>query len=220
MSLEQFANEYSTTLQGSITAGATSLVVSSATGAPGVPFRLKIDDEILLVTAVAGTTYTVTRGQEGTPAASHADGAAVEHILTAGGLATFAKGLLGFASVTADQTGITTTVDLTGLSVTVTVPAGRRIRVTGVAQFLSTVAGDIVLLAINEPGVSERQHANRRLGTASVLESVVASVVLSPSAGSHTYTLTGRRFSGTGTLTMGAAAHRPAQIVVEDIGAA
>jgi hypothetical protein len=83
MSAENFANGYTTVLQGAITAGATSLVVASASGAPSVPFKLSIDAEIVKVTAVAGTTYTVTRAQEGTTAAAHADGATVENLITA-----------------------------------------------------------------------------------------------------------------------------------------
>lgn len=81
---EQFANNASTTLNGSITSSATSLVVTSAADMPPVPqFRLRIDDEFILVTALAGTTFTVTRGVEGSVAASHANGAAVDHVVTA-----------------------------------------------------------------------------------------------------------------------------------------
>jgi fructose-1,6-bisphosphatase/inositol monophosphatase family enzyme len=83
---ERFANEISTTLVGSITNVATSLVVASSSGFPAVNFRIRIDDEILLVTTVAGTTWTVTRAQEGTTGAAHSNAASVAHILTAGGL--------------------------------------------------------------------------------------------------------------------------------------
>jgi hypothetical protein len=80
---ENFANEYATTLNGAINNSVTSLVVTTATSAPAADFRIKIDDELMLVTAKAGTTYTVTRGVEGTTAASHADLAPVTHVLTA-----------------------------------------------------------------------------------------------------------------------------------------
>jgi hypothetical protein len=69
---------------------ATSMNVTSATGFPSGPsFRIRIGDEILLVTAGgSGTTvWTVSRGQEGTTAVSHPAGAYVYHILTAGALA-------------------------------------------------------------------------------------------------------------------------------------
>lgn len=63
-----------TTLNGSIDSSATTLMVTSLTGFPNSPeFRVKIDSEILLVTAIdtATLTFTVTRAQDGTTAASH-----------------------------------------------------------------------------------------------------------------------------------------------------
>jgi len=62
--------------------------VKSAVGFPtGGNFRIIIDSEIMLVTNVQGKTFTVSRAQEGTSAASHDADAAVFHILTAGSLA-------------------------------------------------------------------------------------------------------------------------------------
>ena len=62
--------------------------MASAVGFPtGGNFRIIIDSEIMLVTAVQGKTFTVTRAQEGTSAASHNAAAAVFHVLTAGSLA-------------------------------------------------------------------------------------------------------------------------------------
>ena len=84
---EQFANEYETTLNGGIDASTTSITVASATGAPAANFRIRVDNEYMLVTAVAGTTFTVVRGIEGSAAASHSNAATVTHVLTAGGLA-------------------------------------------------------------------------------------------------------------------------------------
>ena len=37
----------------------------------------------MIVTGVSGTTFTVQRGQEGTTAATHNDGAAITHVCTA-----------------------------------------------------------------------------------------------------------------------------------------
>ena len=86
--VEQFANNAATTLSAAITmTTATSCTVTSAAGFPASgSFRIKIDGEILVVTAVAGTTFTVTRGAEGTVAATHANSADVIHLLTQGGL--------------------------------------------------------------------------------------------------------------------------------------
>src|SRR5579871_6318228 len=85
MATEQFANFAQTTLNGSITAGATSLVVNSVTNFPTVPqFRIAIDQEIFLVTGLSGTTFTVIPGYENTTQANHSNGAAVAQVLTAG----------------------------------------------------------------------------------------------------------------------------------------
>lgn len=73
-----------TTLSGSITSGATTLSVSATTGFPAAPFVLALDagaatQELVLVTNVAGTTLTVTRGYDSTVASAHDTGAVVRH---------------------------------------------------------------------------------------------------------------------------------------------
>lgn len=84
---EKIANLARTTLVGKISAGATSLTVVSALNFPASGnFRLIVDSEILLVTAVSGTTFTITRASEETVASEHAAGAVVTHVLTAGSL--------------------------------------------------------------------------------------------------------------------------------------
>jgi hypothetical protein len=74
------------TLTSSILAGAGTLHVSSSAGFPTTNFRVKIDNEIFLVTFVVGTTWTVTGGQEGTTLAPHSNNAPVYGVLTAGAL--------------------------------------------------------------------------------------------------------------------------------------
>lgn len=84
---ETYANNASSTLNGSIDGSQGSLVVNSATRFPPSPqFRVYIDTELLLVTGVSSNTFTVTRGVEGTTAAAHADGATVTQVLSSGGL--------------------------------------------------------------------------------------------------------------------------------------
>jgi hypothetical protein len=88
---ELFSNTASTTLASAIsTTGATSISVAAGTGFPTASstlgqFRIKIDNEIMLVTSggASGTTWTVVRGVEGTTAATHSSGAAVDHVVTA-----------------------------------------------------------------------------------------------------------------------------------------
>lgn len=66
-----------------------SIVVNDASGLPlTFPYRLAIayetsDVEIVLCTAAAGNTLTVTRGQEDTPARPHSIGQIVVHVWTA-----------------------------------------------------------------------------------------------------------------------------------------
>lgn len=85
MATEKFANSAMSSLVSGISDLDLSLTVVSAASFPATPqFRLLIEAEILLVTGVAGATFTVSRGQEGTVAAPHALGASVRGILTAG----------------------------------------------------------------------------------------------------------------------------------------
>lgn len=87
--MEHFVNNAQTALASDITSSATTLTVASATNFPGSGnFRLSIDSELLLCTAVSGTTFTVTRGVESTTAIAHTTGALVSCVLTAGALAT------------------------------------------------------------------------------------------------------------------------------------
>jgi len=96
MSLESYANAPLisspstawTTLNGAIDASVTTVTVASASAFPSSgQYRIAIGDELLLVTAGAGTTsWTVTRGVESTTAASHANGASVYGVLTAASL--------------------------------------------------------------------------------------------------------------------------------------
>lgn len=83
MAVERYANNATTALDGSITAASTTLTVNSAADFPTAgQFRILIDSEILVVTAVAGNIFTVSRGAEGTVAAAHNSNATVEHVLT------------------------------------------------------------------------------------------------------------------------------------------
>lgn len=91
-SQEQFATLAQTTIGSSYTAGATSLVLSSATGFPTTGnWRLTVLDptngtEVFKVTAVSGTTLTVVGAQEGTSAANHSSGTPCAATITAAAL--------------------------------------------------------------------------------------------------------------------------------------
>lgn len=117
--------------------------------------------------------------------------------------------VLGYETVIGNQTGITTEVPVTGLSVTVDVPAGRSIKITASAVATSTVITDKALFTIKE-GATQLQGFN-----------VVANglnangmVILTPSAGTHTYYI-GVARSGTGTVSVLSQSTYPAFILVE-----
>lgn len=77
-------NAPTTTLAGTINNAVTSLSVASASGFPTVPFIAVLEantsnEEIVLVTNVVGTTWTIARAQDGTSAVSHLAGTNVNH---------------------------------------------------------------------------------------------------------------------------------------------
>lgn len=87
--MENLSNDKKTELQTGVLAGATSITVKNSTGWPAVKFRIRVDDELMLVTNKgAGTqlTWTVERGIEGTTPADHLADAVVTQVLTVGGL--------------------------------------------------------------------------------------------------------------------------------------
>lgn len=124
--------------------------------------------------------------------------------------------IIAYAQVAADQGPFSALTDLTGLSVTVTVPAGRRLRITGSVLTYATVVDDVIRLSINGNG-TELQRRNVTARPASWGLGHEVSVVVSPTAGSHTYKLQMARDAGTGDVFMQASANWPAWIMVEDI---
>lgn len=91
MATELFANNPSTTLASGALSGDATITVASSTGFPAAvtgtsQFRILVESEIMIVTNVSGTTWTVTRGAESTTAAAHSSGVAVTHVVTAAAL--------------------------------------------------------------------------------------------------------------------------------------
>ena len=77
MANNPFATAYST-LNGAITATATTITLTSTSTFPTTGGRIKIDSEEMIYAAVSGSTLTgLTRGVNGTTAATHNTGAAV-----------------------------------------------------------------------------------------------------------------------------------------------
>jgi hypothetical protein len=99
---EQLKNNAFTTLNGAINSSVTSITVTDGSVFPSTGnFRITIGAEILLCTARSTNTLTVTRGYEGTTAASGSNGASVALFLTTGGLSRYVQDnlpLFGFTS--------------------------------------------------------------------------------------------------------------------------
>ena len=78
-----------TTLTGAVNSSGTSITVASTSGFPAsYPYTLALSydtagEELVNVTAAAGTTLTIVRGQDGTTGVSHDAGAAVKHVASA-----------------------------------------------------------------------------------------------------------------------------------------
>jgi hypothetical protein len=113
--------------------------------------------------------------------------------------------LLGYATTSTTQGGITSTeVDLTGLSITVSIPTGgRSIRITAQTWLSSTSSGDTSRVFIKEGSTYLGFHtlAHPNVFGYNAYWSVI---VDAPSAGSHTYKLTAYRQSGSGTIACNA----------------
>lgn len=76
------------TNQGTLNNTDVTITVSSTAGYPSVPFTIALEratpnEEVCLVTNKTGTTFTVTRGFDGTTAVGHAIGAIIEHATAA-----------------------------------------------------------------------------------------------------------------------------------------
>jgi hypothetical protein len=200
-----------------LTAGQTINVTNSLYGLAAQPFRIQsvdttypADDKPQFAVQFADPIVTVTTQMVGLQSQMAAGTAAST-------TPTSTLGTLGYSQVTATQGPFTVLTDLTGLTVTVTVGSGRRIRIIGFAPMQSTVAGDSVDLFIRESGTT-LQTATFALNVIGGNFAASVSMVLTPAAGSHTYNLSAQRIAGTGNITMSAAATAPAHIVVEDIG--
>jgi hypothetical protein len=126
----------------------------------------------------------------------------------------------GYAQVTANQTGIGAgPTDLTTLTATVTVVSGRRIKISaggGQVSYSDTATAHSV----------DVLEGATTLGRVFISPSLAAggfallsgSIILTPTAGAHTYKFTATRYLGTGTMALGAAPTQPAFILVEDVG--
>lgn len=204
--------------------------VTTAKIADGDVTTAKLDDAAVtaakLAAAVAGAGLT---GGAGTALAVSVDDATIAidtdtlEVKDAGIGSTqlaagLGRGVLDYAEVTSNQGSITSsTVDLTSLTLTVTVRSGARIRITGCITVTTDVNGDTADFKVRESS-TQLKRTSSTLPTAALGETLTVTAIETPSAGSHTYKLSLARSQGSGTLTMVASSTDPAWIMVEDIG--
>lgn len=127
---------------------------------------------------------------------------------------------LGYSSITSNfTTSSTTAVQVTGLSVTVTIPSGgRKIKITSWAGFLDSASTSFVVSSIwdGTVGSGTQISENAPLFPNARQIPMMMMAVLTPSAGSKTYNV-GLSSTGGTSATLAASSTRPAFILVEAI---
>ncbi len=137
-----------------------------------------------------------------------------------------AGGRLGYATATADE-AITGEESLPGLTATVRVPAGRLIKVSASVNIqhapnIGTPQVGRAFLALKEGStyLGGSDWSAQPDGGNSTQINHSPFVLLTPSAGTHTYFASIWHISGNGLFTMKASATLPATFLVEDLGPA
>jgi hypothetical protein len=154
--------------------------------------------------------------------------------MTAGTLAQAAKvnqnfdelGLLDRAEITASSAAFNVEADITGLSKAVTISAefaaaGRKLKISFCGGISGSVAGDQYAANIKE-GATLLKRIQWRAGAAGGpgQETICGYVIITPTAGAHTYKISGIRVAGTGTGTIVADTGTnwgPAEITIEAV---
>jgi hypothetical protein len=132
-------------------------------------------------------------------------------------------GTYGFAELSSTQGSITAITDITGLSLTIAPASGRRYSIKTVVPLSSTVATDIVAIAIvNELGTVIAGGQDICVSAGGFID-LAAEKVLVADGATHTYTVRAERAVGTGTITMQAGQTQVgithyAHLLIEDIG--
>lgn len=121
---------------------------------------------------------------------------------------------------TTSDTSATTSVTSTPLTGTFTQTAGRRIRTTIRGMAYSSVAGDVIRLTLCDGSNNIIRIFDQVAIVADFADYEEMSWDESPAAGSVTRKVRIVRQSGTGTVHFFADTDRPAQLSIEDIGAA
>ena len=204
---EIFTNNGTSTLNGTITSGATTLVVTSASTFPASgTFSCICESELMTVTGVSGTTFTVTRGEGGTSAAGHASGAVITHILTARVLGFFAQltaATTGNLTITDGKTAaFNNTLTFTGTDAsTVACGAGGTVAYTGntLAVFAATTSAQLRGVLSDETGTGLAVFATSPTFTTGI---TINSSVLTGTSSASTVAVTNDNQTGSGAIVL------------------
>jgi hypothetical protein len=129
-------------------------------------------------------------------------------------------GWLGYVERSTDVTGVTTVAAITTMTVTVTLNASRRVRVTGRVSGMTATNVDTVSQLNLMEGSTTLDYGRSPTAFASLSYNGPTTVmaVLTPSAGAHTYFLSVERLVGSGTVSIAAGSDRKMTLLVEDLG--
>jgi hypothetical protein len=135
--------------------------------------------------------------------------------LTETNLERFPGGWIGYVEITTSQTGITANVDVTGLTLTVTVGTSRRLMLQASTRVFQATSAATPVVDITTSGNTVLASWQASMGISGV-QTAQPMCVLTPSSGSNTWKL--RASTGAGTLEIHAAATFPAFFMIEDVG--
>lgn len=147
---------------------------------------------------------------------AYAGTAAANDTLTAANFNKLPGGWVGYVTATANQGSITSEVDVTGLTVTLTLVSGRRYRAWARARFDNDSAGNGVLLRIYNDATQIASDVVEK-GTANDDDMAAPWAILDGDGSSHTIKVTAEQRSA-GTVTLQASSTNPMILLVEDIG--
>lgn len=224
MAIRRYSNTASAAaLAGAVAAVDTTMTVSAFAGFPSAPFTAVLErdtpnEEIILVTAVGGTTLTVSRGFDGTTAKSHAAGAELLHVTTAIDYTEANAHVNATASVhgaTGSLVGTSGAQTLTSKTLTAPVLTGTTtaasatlsgtLAVSGATTLAGLTAGATSLTSVSVSGAATLTNGVTVSGGTSALANTAVTGTLSVSGATTLAGLTATTIAATGAATVGGA---------------
>lgn len=201
-------------------ASSTTITVPS-----GAASRYRVCDKIkftqttvkyFFVVAVADTVLTVTGGGDYTVANAAISANFYSHAESPVGFPqnsiTFSPIGASYAEVTSNQAGMSGTTDLTSLAVTLSVPTGSRLKITGYGTFKGSAINTFGLFEIKEGSTVLNSNYFQDISGNGYSTEVVS--IINNVSGAHTYKLTWVQSSG-GTMSLIASSTQPSFLIAE-----